>query len=86
MSTLINEITLAYENLRRHEGDLAIARSQIRVGKKRIAAARKALDGLLDERASGKNRLPLFDREPEPGDEATPAKVPGGARKSKAGT
>ena len=53
MSTLINEITLAYENLRRHEGDLAIARSQIRVGKKRIAAARKALDGLLDERASG---------------------------------
>jgi outer membrane protein TolC len=82
MSTLIDEITLAYEKLRRHEGDLAIAQSQIRVGRKRITAARAQLDALLDELKNGQTRLPLFDR-PEPEPEPKPEAAPKATRKTK---
>ena len=39
-----------------------VAKSQIRVGRKRITVARKDLDALLDELKNGQTRLPLFDR------------------------
>ena len=83
MSTLITEITIAYEKMRRYESDLDVARSQVRTSKKRIAVARKELDGLLDELKNGQGRLPFGDREPEPGDEATPV-APVVTRKAKA--
>jgi len=85
MNPLALEIANAHKELRLREVELQAARSQARVCKKRIAIARAKLDTLLDELATGRSCLPLFDR-PEPApqkDEATPAKAPGVARKSK---
>jgi len=84
MSIFIDEIAIAYATLRRHEGDLEIAKSQIRTGRKRIAVARKALDALLDELKNGQTRLPLFDREPEKVETAPEEMAPKTTRKSKA--
>lgn len=60
---LIKEIAEAHARLRRLEDELLALRSQLRPAKKRIAAARAALDALLTELASGQSSLPLFRTE-----------------------
>ena len=60
---LIKEIAEAHASLRRLEDELLALRSQLRPAKKRIAAARAALDALITELASGQSSLPLFRTE-----------------------
>ena len=50
---VIKEIAEAHARLRRLEDELLALRSQLRPARKRIAAARAALDGLIVELASG---------------------------------
>jgi hypothetical protein len=64
---LIAEIAEAHASLRRLEEELLALRSQLRPAKKRIAAARAALDALITELASGQSSLPLFRNQPPAG-------------------
>ncbi len=59
---LIEDIAGAHKHLRRCETELLAAKSAVRTGRKRVAAARGKLDSLLEELASGQAQLPLFDR------------------------
>ncbi len=61
---IVQDLRDAHAKLRQREEELLAIRSQLGPAKKRIAAARVALDTIITELASGQSSLPLF-REPE---------------------